>query len=144
MQKVPNTHFFARDKQNPFAVPENYLESMAEQLQQIPKQLPNKTTFFTKRIWIRTLATAASLLLCVTIGWLTWQHNGASDITSDDIIALTANGYIPNADLAYLEFLDDEDLEQLVFEDDDLLEYFEYTEPEILETYYLTSEDFIQ
>jgi hypothetical protein len=144
MQKVPNTHFFSKDKQNPFAVPENYLESLAEQLQQIPKQHPTKNIFFTKRIWMRTLAIAASLLLCVTIGWLAWQHNDSSDITSDDIIALTANGYIPNADLAYLEFLDDEDLDQLIFENDDLLEYFEYTEPEILETYYLTSEDFIQ
>ena len=128
-------------RQNPFAVPNGYFEQLEARLKQIPAQEPKGRVIGLNKIWIRTLAAAASIALMVTLAWLNWPNTADTSITGDDIIALTESGYLPYTELTFLDVIDEADLDQVAFESDDLSEYYEYTQPDLIEDYYLITDD---
>lgn len=128
-------------KQNPFTVPDGYFEGLEEKLVQLSKEKPIKTVKTVQLVWIRRLAAAATIAAVIAVSWLLNQKSASESISSDDIIALTAGGYLPYNELTLLEEIDDADLDNMVIETDDLIEYYEYTQPRLIQAYYITTEE---
>ena len=141
MSRKPAIENNSQLKSNPFSVPEGYFTGLEERLMRIPEQAPKGKVILFKQTWFRTLAAAATVALLVTLAWLNWNDTTQVTLSGDDIIALTESGYLPYAELTFLEVVDEADLDQLSFNDENLTEYYEYTQPDLVEDYYLTTED---
>lgn len=128
-------------KENPFRVPEGYMDGLEDKLQSIARQDAVVVNMKPRSYHNRFLTVAATLTLLVASTWYFTQNNQAAetDLNAEDIATLTDNGYVSYSETELLEFVSVEDLDEFwpSTEDDDIQEYLESTDLDYIEDYYL-------
>lgn len=142
MRQQPDLANNAHLKKNPFTVPDRYFAHLAEGLKNIPQEHPKTNVRFLQNRYVRMFAFAATIVLAFTIGWLSQANSAENEVlTSEDIIALNENGYLPYTELDLLMVLDDVDLQEWNETTTEVnTDYLESTQPDLVEDYYLMQE----
>lgn len=128
-------------KENPFRVPEGYLDGLEDKLESIAKQDAVVVKLNPRSYRSRILAVAATLTLLVASTWYFTQNNQTveTDLNAADIAVLTDNGYVSYSETELLEYVSVEDLDGFWpdSENGDIQDYLESTDLDYIEDYYL-------
>jgi len=130
-------------KQNSFKVPEGYFENLETRLQNIAKEDVKVVPISKPKSYARVWSIAASFALLFAASWYFWPNEPTEipvELSAEDVAALSANGFLYNAETYFLESVSLEELDQIVLTENDYSEYFEITQPDALEDYYLETD----
>lgn len=128
-------------KENPFRVPEGYMDGLEDKLQSIARQDAVVVKLKPRSYRSRFLAVAATLTLLVASTWYFTQNNQTAEpgLNAGDIAVLTDNGYVSYSETELLEYVSVDDLDDFWpdTEDGDIQDYLESTDLDYIEDYYL-------
>ena len=130
-------------KQNTFKVPDNYFENLEERLQKITQEDKKIIPISRPKSFARTWSIAASFALLFAASWYFWPNQATlveTELSTEDVATLSANGFLYNAETYFLENLSLEELDEIVLTENDYSDYLEITQPSAIEDYYLDSD----
>ncbi len=132
-------------KQNAFKVPDGYFEALENRLSEIQKSAPAPKVISIKprkKNFRELLSMAAAIVLLVSGVWYFWPSQPIADVelTQDDIATLSTNGFLADAETAFLQEITVEELEEISMSNADFSDVYENVETEMIEEYYLTTD----
>jgi hypothetical protein len=130
-------------KQNTFKVPDGYFDALENRLSEIPKSAPKVISIKPRKKNFRELLSmAAAIVLLVSGVWYFWPSQPIAEVelTQDDIATLSTNGFLADAETAFLQEITIEELEEISMSNADFSDVYENVETEIIEEYYLTTD----
>lgn len=130
-------------KQNVFKVPDGYFEDVEKRLSNIPASEPKVISIKPRKKNFRELLSmAAAIILLISGVWYFWPSEPIAEVelTHDDIATLSTNGFLADAETAFLQEITVEELEEISMNNTDFSDAYENLETEMIEEYYLTTD----